>query len=254
MSNTLSTKLVYLDLKTIMENYRNPDFWEKSWLIFKSKELEIKWSIVNIDILNNKIESCISVSPGHITRGGKKFAFSREYTSKTKYSWYSNSCRPIPIDNSDYNQDTLNRNILGTILATVEEMEAEFARHTYEYAKASELEDEEKEKLKEIAEEFLDDEGVTNGSIRYAYIEKYVSDNSDSKYTYEVIANSKFRFFKTAYLHICSWFNNEEMFKKYETALKNFIPKKTIFKIIKKTKEMQSEDWVEEMKDQLESI
>ena len=133
MKNTLSTKLVYLDLKTIMENYRNPDFWKKSWLIFKSKELEIKWSIVNIDILDNKIESCISVSPGYITRGGKKFSFSYTYTTKTKYNWYSNSCRPIPIDNSDYNQDTLNRNILGTILATVEQMEADFAKHTYEY-------------------------------------------------------------------------------------------------------------------------
>ena len=254
MSNSISTKLVYLDLKTIMENYRNPEFWKKSWLIFKSKELGVKWSITNINILENKIESCISITPGHITRGGKKFSFSYDFTRKTNYSWYSNVCRPIPIENSDYTQETLNRNILNTILNTMKRLEEDFIRHTYEYYKASELEDEQKEKLKEIAENFLDEEGVTNESIRDAYIEKYVDDNTNNDYTSEIIANAQFRFFKAAYLHVCSWFDNQETFEKYKKVLKDFVPKKKIFEILKKTKEMQTDEWVEEMKDQLESI
>ena len=254
-SNSLSTKLVYLDLETIMQNYRNPEFWKKEWLIFKNKELEIKWNITNINILENKIESCIFVAPGHITRGGKKFNFTySDYTRKTNYSWYSNVCRPIPIENSDYTQETLNRNILNTILKTMKSMEEEFVKRTYEYYKASELEDEQREKLKEIAENFLDEEGVSNESIRDAYIDKYVSDNSNSDFTSEIIANAQFRFFKSAYLHVCSWFDNQETFEKYKKVLKQFIPKKTIFEILKKTKEMKTDEWVEQMKDQLDSI
>lgn len=250
----LSTKLVYLDLKTIMENYRNPEFWKKSWLIFKSKELEITWGIVNINILENKIESCISVSPGHITRGGKKFSFSYDFTRKTNFSWYSNVCRPIPIENSDYTQETLNRNILYTILKTMKKMEEDFIKHTYEYEKATELEEEQREKLEQIANDFLDEEGVTNESIRDAYIEKYVDENANNDYTNEIIEHSQFRFFKSAYLYVCSWFNDQKAFENYKKELGKFVPKKTIFKILKATKEMQTEEWIEDMKYQLEEI
>lgn len=252
MKNSLSTKLVYLDLKTIMENYRKPEFWEKDWLIFKSKELEITWSITNIDVLSNTIKSCICFRDGHITRGGKKFWFPVKFT--TKIDWYYDSvCRPIPIKNSDYTQEAFNRNILNTILNSIKELEREFARDTYEFQKALELEDEQRERLEEIAGEFLDEEGVSNKSIRDAYIEKYVDDNKEN-YTNEVLKNSQFRFFKTAYLHVCSWFGNDKAFEEYRALLKKYIPKKQIFKILKKTKEMQSDEWVEEMKDQLEDI
>ena len=254
MNNNISTKLVFLDLDVIMANYRNPKFWEKSWLIFKSKELEIKWHITNINILDNKIESCISIAPGHITRGGKRFYYSYEFTNKTGYSWYSTSCRPIPIQNSDYKQDTLNRNILNTILNTMKKMEEEFITHTYEYRKAQTLESEQNDRLREIAENFLDSENVTNDEIREAYIDKFVSDNSNSDFTSEVISGAQFKFFKTAYLHVCSWFNNKEMFDNYAQALKNFVPKKVIFKILKKYEEIETDEWLEEMKDQLEAI
>lgn len=252
MKNSLSTKLVYLDLKTIMENYRKPEFWEKDWLIFKSKELEITWSITNIDVLSNTIESRICFRDGHITRGGKKFWFDHSFT--VKQSWILEAvCRPIPIKNSDYTQEAFDRNILNTILKSIARLERGFAYNTYEYKKARELEDEQIERLQEIAEEFLDKEGVYNESIRDAYIEKYVDDNKEN-YTNKVLGNSQFRFFKTAYLHVCSWFGNDKAFEEYKALLKKFVPKKQIFKILKKTKEMQSDKWVEEMKDQLEDI
>lgn len=254
MKNSLSTKLVYLDLKTIMENYRKPEFWEKDWLIFKSKELEITWSITSIDILSNVIQSRIRFRDGHITRGGKKFWFPSSFTSR-RDNWYcyETICRPIPIENSDYTQGAFDRNILYTILDSIRYLEKEFASYTYEYKKARELEDEQCERLKDIAEEFLDREGVSNESIRDAYIEKYVDDNKEN-YTNKVLENSQFRFFKTAYLHVCSWFGNDKAFEEYKALLKKYIPKKQIFKILKKTKEMQSDEWVEEMKDQLEDI
>lgn len=252
MKNSLSTKLVYLDLKTIMENYRKPEFWEKDWLIFKSKELEITWSITSIDVLSNTIKSCICFRAGHITRGGKKFWFPSAFTSK--HDWYYETvCRPIPIENSDYTQEAFDRNILNTILSSIRYLEMEFARDTYEYKKALELEDEQRERLEEIAEEFLDEKGVSNESIRDAYIEKYVDDNKEN-YRDKVLENSRFRFFKTAYLHVCSWFGNDKAFEEHKTLLKKFITKKQIFKILEKTKEMQSDEWVEEMKDQLEDI
>ena len=254
MKNSLSTKLVYLDLKTIMENYRKPEFWGKDWLIFKSKELEITWIITSIDILGNVIRSRICFRGGHITRGGKKFHIPFSFTSSRR-DWYCSEtiCRPIPIENSDYTQEAFDRNILNTILYSIRCLERDFARNTYEYEKALELEDEQEQRLQEIAEEFLDEEGVSNKSIRDAYIDKYVDDNKEN-YGYKVLENSQFRFFKTAYLHVCSWFGNDKVFEEYKALLKKYIPNKEIFKILEKTKEMRSDEWIEEMKDQLEGI
>lgn len=254
VKHNVSTKLVFLDLKTILENYRNPKFWEKEWLIFKNKELEVRWSITKINVMSNSIISNIVFNRGSVVRGGKRFSIDYTYCHKSDWDWTTNVCRPIPINNSDYTQDTFMRNILSTILNTLKNIELEMTRNTYEYQKARELEDEQEEKLKEIAEAFLDENNVSNDSIREAYIEKFVEKNKSTKLTEKILANSQFRFFKTAYLHICSWFDNMALFEEYKKKLSNRVSEKAIFEVFEETKKMKSDEWVEQMKDQLPSL
>ena len=251
---SVSTKLVFLDLKTVLENYRNPKFWEKEWLIFKNKELEIKWSITQINVMSNSIISNIIFNQRSVVRGGKKFIIDYHYCHKSDWSWDAHVCRPIPINNSDYTQDTFMRNILSTVLKTLKKIEEEMVKITYEYRKAIELEQEQEEKLQEIAEEFLDENNVSNDAIREAYIEKYVSDNRSTKLSEKIVSESQFRFFKTAYLHICSWFGDMERFNEYKKLLSSRVSEKTIFEILEETKKMQTEEWSEQMRDQLPSL
>lgn len=255
MSN-ISTKLVYLDLKTILENFRNPEFWEKEWLIFKSKEIEAYWSMTSINLLDNKIISCITLkaSKGRITRGGKHFLLPYEVKRKSDWGLSDNSCRPIPINHSDYTQEVFERNIFSTLVDTIEKAEKEMIKNTYEYDEAYQIEDDMKEKLREIASDFLDEEGVTNDAIRDAYIDTYVSDNLDNSLTSEIVRNAQFKFFKSLYLHVASWFNREKDFEDYAQKLKKYTSKKYSYAVFKKKQEALSEEWVEEMKNQLESI
>lgn len=224
---SVSTKLVFLDLKTILENYRNPKFWEKEWLIFKNKELEVRWSITKINVMSNSIISNIVFNNKDIVRGGKKFRIDYSYCHKTDCEyWAANVCRPIPINNSDYTQDTFMRNILSTVLDTLKKIEEEMVKKTYEYQKARELEDEQEERLTEIAKAFLDENNVSNDDIRDAYIERFVEKNRSTKLTEKIVRKSQFRFFKTAYLHICSWFGNMERFNEYKKLLSSYVSEK----------------------------
>ena len=231
------------------------EFWQKEWLIFKSKEVELYWRISYIDVLNKKLYSSIRTNNIKITRGNKSFYGDWSMAHHTTYDWYTNSCRPIPLENSDYRQETFLNNILGTCLKVIEQVEKEMIKSTYEYEQARDLEDEAKERLTQIAEDFLDEEGVTNDDIREAYIDSYVDKNLEN-YRDDVVSKSKFRFFKTAYLHLCSWFGDKERFEDYmkEIKKKSKIKEKYIYKIWKDCRAIQTEEWKEEMAEQLESI
>ena len=66
-------------------------------------------------------------------------------------------------------------------------------RDTPEVRRCMELEREEESRLTEIADDFLDEQGVTNADIRDAYISSYVSNNKHaSDYTNDVIDNMKY--------------------------------------------------------------
>lgn len=41
MRNAVSTSVVKLDLRTILDNYKKPEFWNKEWLIIDTKWISI---------------------------------------------------------------------------------------------------------------------------------------------------------------------------------------------------------------------
>ena len=74
-------------------------------------------------------------------------------------------------------------------------------RDTPEVRRCMELEREEESRLTEIADDFLDEQGVTNADIRDAYISSYVSNNKHaSDYTNDVIDNMKYTKLPDLYL------------------------------------------------------
>ena len=165
-------------------------------------------------------------------------------------------CDSIPIDNPDYNQQVFEKNILAKVLVVIGNLEKEIAKQTYEYKEAESLECEEEEKLTEIAEQFLDQEGVSNKDIREAYIYSYVSKANKYSYTGDVLRNSIRNYYPTARLLACSWFGNKEMFEK-ETeivAKSKGIKKKVIYDIWKAKKELEGEDYLKEAEEHLESL
>ena len=247
MENTISTKVVKLDLKTILANYQYPKFWSKKWPIIDTKEIKIVWYIESIDCQNNKISSCVRIQDKNIRRGKKKF--------DNGSWWYTELMHlaPIPINNPEYTEVHFERTLLSSIILLLEDVECHCAMRYAEYDEAKALEDSIEERLKEIANDFLDENNVTNDEIREAYIEKYVSDNCKNyDYTSKVLERFKHKIIPNSYLYVYAWFGKEKEFEEFESEMGR--RKSTRIEMWRMVKEIQTEEWENSMREQLEGI
>lgn len=244
MKKVVSTELVKLDIKDILSNFRKPDYWKKKWIIFKNKDFDVVWSIKTINVEDNTITSTVKVI---------------NYKGPRKISWWGLSeryCRSIPINNPDYTQETFTRSLCASVVEAISDLERSICRETYEYDKAMELENEEREKLEQIANDFLDNEGVTNKDIRDAYVEWYTDNASIYSYTSELLYSSLRKYYPTARLLAYSWFDDKKGFDEEKSYIKEHsgLKSKKIYEIWKAMRELQSEDYLLEAQGKLESI
>lgn len=239
----IQTELTKLNVKEIIANYRNPKFWKKEWTVFKTREFSVVWQMSYIHVENNAIQSKVRIT--NFRRKGLSF-------------WLLPSCYcdSIPIDNPDYSQGVFERNILNKIFVLITDLEKAIVRTTYEYRQAEQLEEDEREKLEEIANDFLDSEGVSNKEIREAYVDYYVGNATKYNYTSEILSTSKRKYYPTARLLACSWFDNKKMFEEESkiVAVLKGVKKKAIYDIWKAKKELEGEDYLKEAEEQLESL
>ena len=248
MENTVSTQVVKLDLQTILANYKDPKFWSKKWTIIDTKQVKIVWYISSIDCTENKINSVLKVSNKNIKRGKKDL-------NHAGY-WYSESVgvSPIPINNPDYTERHFENAILGKVLELLGDVERHCTYEYAEYKEAERLQEEIKDKLRTYAEEFLDDNNVTNEEIRDAYIEKYINDNYEAgELTSKIIDRYHYKIIPNVYLYVYAWFNREEEFDKFETE-KMGHRVSTRMEIWRMVQKIQTEEWENGMKEQLNGI
>ena len=161
MENGIVIKKYEVDYSFIIRNYLSPKMWEKVWTLFLYKNFRFTLQINSISIYSTvKITFRISLDNGDF----KDFEF------------------------ADYDVDHPNLNVLkrqidGAIKRLIHNYENHLIVSTTKYGELREKADEEKEKLRDIASDFLDDNGITLSDIRDAYIDKFVDDNWKG-YTY----------------------------------------------------------------------
>lgn len=161
MEKGMVIKKYEVDYSFIIRNYLSPKMWEKVWTLFLYKNFRFTLQINSISVYSTvKITFRISLDNGNF----KDFEF------------------------ADYDVDHPNLNVLkrqidGAINRLICDYENHLIVSTTEYRELREQADEEKEKLRDIASDFLDDNGITLSDIRDAYIDKFVDDNWKG-YTY----------------------------------------------------------------------
>ena len=161
MENGIVIKKYEVDYSFIIRNYLSPKMWEKVWTLFLYKNFRFTLQINSISVYSTvKITFRINLDNGDF----KDFEF------------------------ADYDVDHPNLNVLkrqidGAIKRLIHNYENHLILSTTEYRELREKADEEKEKLRDIASDFLDDNGITLSDIRDAYIDKFVDDNWKG-YTY----------------------------------------------------------------------
>ena len=228
-------KVYEVDYSFIIKNYLNRELWDKTWTLFQYKHSTVTLCLNSINTKNKIIyfEVRLDWSDGE----------------QTDYS-YNTVEFQLGVMNVTQLKNIINNCIWSRILR-VEESQIE---RSQEYQNIRNGWYTEKAILEEIAEDFLDSEGVTHKAIREAYIDKFIDDNDtlwDDLQQYK--SDMKYRVLTELYLVFAKTIKDEERTKQVAnnqtTNIQELLNKVADFMVYTET-----EDYINEKKDLLPAI
>ncbi len=237
MENKMILKVYDIDYSFIIKNYLDQKLWEKEWTLFVYKKFVVTLRLKYIYIYKNRITFEIKLTDNNSS------SWNRSITKEVDYN--------LEIDNINI----LKKSINTKILYAIEEIEKDFyICGTDEYYRLDIMGDEERKKLTQIAEEFLDNNNIENENIREAYIDAYV-DNTEKVYSikYDYRQEMKYKMLPDLYLTFARATNNKNL--EIEVLDKNEKDKEELLKKIEELETyLQTEEYEEEVKENLEEV
>lgn len=237
MENKMILKVYDIDYSFIIKNYLDVKLWEKEWTLFVYKRFLITLRLKYIYVYNKKISFEIKVIDNNSS------SWNREYTKEVEYS--------LNVENINI----LKKRINTKILYAIEDMEQDgYIEETEEYQKLIQMQNEERERLTKIAEEFLDDNGIENENIREAYIDAYV-DNTEKVWNLkqDYKRENQYKMLPDLYITFARATNNKKL--EDDVLEANEDTKEKLLKKIEELEEyMQTEEYEEEVRDNLEEV
>lgn len=237
----LALKVYDVDYSFIIKNYLDQKLWEKEWTIFTYKRFEITLKLDSIGIKNKRIWFEVTIKDNSEEN--------KNYFGKSVRDTFSYA---LSVENINILKNTLNH----TIFCLMQKLEEEsYTELTYEYKKIIDMRYEELEKLEKIAEEFLDSERVRNEEIREAYIEYYIDKNEK---VYELRNNykndMKYRMITDFYVAFLKATDDKDRLEIIRQKIGNSKLEETLEKIKEYEEYMETEEFEEEMKNNLEEV
>lgn len=236
----LALKVYDVDYSFIIKNYLDEKLWEKEWTIFVYKRFKVMLRLDSINVKTKGIWFEVIIDDN--SEDNKNFQ--KRFTESFLYH--------LSVENIDILKKQLN----STIFKVIKRLELEsYIQHTDKYEELSDMKYEEYQKLEEIANEFLDSESVTNNEIREAYIDYYIDKNEK---VYELknqyIEEMKYKIITDFYVAFLQATNDEDRLEIIRQRIGQSELEETI-KIIEEYKEyMETEDYEEEMKNNLDEV
>lgn len=241
MEKGLSIKVYDVDYSFIIKNYLDEKLWDKEWTIFVYKKFQIILRLNSIDVRTKIIWFEVEIQDGNEEN---KSYWTKNIKDTFKYF--------LSVENIDILKKSLNQTIFGLIQKLEEEA---YIKYTDEYYKLETMRNDESEKLKQIANDFLDSEGVTNDEIREAYVGYYV-DKNENVYNLinEYLSKMKYRMITDFYLVFLNATKDDERIKIIESKIGHKELENTLEKIKEYEEYMETEEFEEEMSSNLEDI
>lgn len=235
--NLPQIKTYEIDYQFIIDNYTDPKLWDKVWNLFIFKNYVYTLTLSSIDV--------------------KKYEISFEMRLESDLDFYNHNKSTIIKHNlKNSTIEILKKQINGSMFTLAEWLEKEVIQNSSEYQEIENSKYNERQYLEDIANEFLDDNGVTNNDIREVYIDYYVDNNET---IYEQLNNlessMKYNYLTDLFLILVKCSNDES---RKELAIKNQNNEENIQRIINEVDEymqyIETEEWSDEMRDKLEAI
>lgn len=235
--NLPQIKTYEIDYQFIIDNYTDPKLWDKVWNLFIFRNYVYTLTLSSIDV--------------------KKYEISFEIRLESDLDIYNHNKSTIIKHNlKNSSIEILKKQINGSMFTLAEWLEKEVIQNSSEYQEVENSKYSERQYLGDIANEFLDDNGVTNSDIREVYVDYYVDRNETIYEKLNDLEN------KMRYNHLTDLFlilvecSNDESRK--ELVIQNQNNEENIQKILDEVAEyvqyIETEEWIEEMQEKLEAI
>lgn len=157
--NQLMIKMYEIDYDFIIKNYLDKSLWKQIWTLFVYKD---NIFTLNLSEINTKEE---------------KIYFEINFNKLSGKSYYYSRSEKVLFALNSMTVKMLKREINGAIFRLAERLDEIDIEESEGYRDIKRSESNEEDALREFAQEFLDNEGVTNDDIREVYIDNYVSEN-----------------------------------------------------------------------------
>ena len=228
-------KTYKIDYEFIIQNYTNPKLWDKIWTLLEFKKYVFTLMLDRIDVRKKQIYFEIKLSSD------------LEIWSNTKTKQLMYDIKKMNVDNLKHLINCCMKNL-------IELLEVEYIENEDDYHSIENSRYDEQKRLREIAENFLDENNVTNSEIRDVYIDYYVDNNEtiyDSLSSYK--DKAKYSRLVDLYLVFAEITKDEELKSKIIESQDNDVSE--IVKEVENFMEyLESEEYTEEMQDKLEGI
>ena len=198
MRNEITLKKYDVDYSFIIRNYLSPELWKKTWTLFVYKNIRINLNLYYIWVNDPiKIEFKISMNaPGYNT-----------FTTKSH-----------TLDVS--NLTILKNQIDNAILCLINDYERYVVSTTETYQNLLITANDEKDRLQEIAKNYLDENGIYIEDVRDAYIEYYLDNNwTGDSYLFSYKDSMKYKQCTDLWLVYAKATNDEKLEEKIKERL-----------------------------------
>lgn len=155
MKNEITLKKYDVDYSFIIRNYLSPELWKKTWTLFVYKNIRITLNLSYIWV-NDPIKISFKIR-----------------INTPEYSAYITKDHCIDVSNLTI----LKNQIDNAILYLINDYERYVISNTETYQNLLYTSSSERDRLQEIAEEYLNDNSIYIEDVRDAYIEYYVDNN-----------------------------------------------------------------------------
>ena len=228
-------KVFDIDYSFIIKNYLNPELWNQKWTLFIYKNFVVTLQLYQIDCSNKKITFKLEgIDKDNEELYGWVGGGIFYCNSDTEFAYYS-----LVADNINILKNIIN----SSIYKLIRSLEAKLIKCSDEYKQMYKTRLEEKERLREIAREFLDAEKVQNDDIREAYEEWFVDKmEQDNSYLDDYVSSNEFRFLTDVWLIYAKITQDESL----ENQIKSSVDDDKIQEIL--------EEYEEDMKEGLEDL
>ena len=235
MENQLAIKVYDIDYDFIIKNYLDKSLWHKEWTLFVYKNITFTISLSQIDVKDESISFHVHI-------------YAPEFCRYEAF-WYYMQQMSIKI---------LKQQIEGCMFRLIEAYEEGKIKDEQEYRDIRNSEWDEKDRLRTIAENFLDENSVTNDEIREVYIDNYVDQNTRvDEFLSDYIRARRYMVIPDLYIILGEITKDESRLKRVMDKLQTHTNLKEILETAEKylnQLENQDEELIEDLKDNLEAI